>query len=724
MDKLDIFQDSLAEAKPLASTLDAQNSEEQTFWVITSRAKGGANNPFGGSAEANQTSQLVQMTEQQLRQEYEDSGQLQQQFGSFDSYLGYVGESQEWIQTADWMLTTPEYRTGSKEWAFLNGEDLAWRPGEREQIQQQINQDIKNARTSGYQNWMNSEQGQALMQKYGIQDTIYNDDGDQFKWTGSGYQKTIKIDDHASFADYATAVLKSVVVSLATGAMTQAALGAFNVTGSDLLAKLPSGVKDFIRSNEILSGAVGAIADQLPGMVAGGVSGGGSLNNQIDGMFDSTWNNVIVNLANELGDQNGGGQNGIDNEDGTRRYSDWNLPEGYIYNEARNAVIHVASGEEYPVTVGMYSWYVNLPDLEEDDGGGGGGGGAQPAADTTDADGDGVPASQDPDDNNPNVPNAGGTVVNDTGEEVTTDGNEVDGNSAAVGAEHNWKYLGDGCFVKIDENGAEIPGTKVCDPDYTTGGYGAYQVGGVYSAGDDPFGTVSGDEGETVDPNNPEASYPDAGTNLGYECLPNGDKVVYTADGEGSATTEVVKGGCLEGQNGGFAGSVILGDGGDDSDSDGNVTGDSIGEVQTTSTSSIDGLCSGDRPEEYGFGQINYDKYCGDADGKGTEGTDGKGTEGTDGDGTKGTDGDGTEGTGGKGTEGTDDEGEGKELAAQGLLSGGYQGSLPVGFDYVLPQISPIFQSFQGDWAAALKGLEDRVTPMRSPLGGMFDEVI
>jgi hypothetical protein len=155
------------------------------------------------------------MTEQDLRQEFKDSGQLQDQFGSFENYMGYINDSQEWVQSADWMLINPEYRFNEPESLFLQGEDLAYGPGEREKIQNKIIADRVNARQSGYQQWMN--EGASILQKWGIQDTIYNEDGDQFKWTGSGYQKTVKVDDHAGFADYVKGALVSISASLVTG---------------------------------------------------------------------------------------------------------------------------------------------------------------------------------------------------------------------------------------------------------------------------------------------------------------------------------------------------------------------------------------------------------------------------------------------------------------------------------------------------------------------------
>jgi hypothetical protein len=273
----DIFQDSLAEADPLASTVDAQNAQESSYWVITSRAKGGANNPFGGSATSNTTSQLVQMTEGELRQEFKDSGQLQDHFSSFDNYMNYINDSQEFIQTADWMLVTPEYDVGSKEWAFLNGEDLAWRPGEREQTQQKIITDRVAARTAAFNQWMGSEAGSALMDKYGIRSLIYNDDGDKFKWTGSGYQKTYKVDDSFDVG--------GIIMSVAAGAMTSGllvgplttALGSVGITGSAATAAvqgISSAAAQLITTGEVdlkqslISAAIGYAGDKLGNALA------------------------------------------------------------------------------------------------------------------------------------------------------------------------------------------------------------------------------------------------------------------------------------------------------------------------------------------------------------------------------------------------------------------------------------------------------------------------
>jgi len=257
----DTTVDDVADDTPAAATKD-------TYTVITSNAKGDASSPFGGTAESNQTAQLVEMTEQELRQEFEDSGQLQQQFGSFDNYMGYINDSQEWVQSADWMLANPNYRPSDIESAVIEGEDLAFKPGQKEKVTEKISQDISNARQSGYQQWMN--EGADILQKWGIQDTIYNDDGDQFKWTGSGYQKTIKVDDHASFADYATALTKSAVAGLLTGAVVGPALG------TSTLGKAGTAGISNVAGQLATTGKVDPLAAVASGITAG-INPGGML---------------------------------------------------------------------------------------------------------------------------------------------------------------------------------------------------------------------------------------------------------------------------------------------------------------------------------------------------------------------------------------------------------------------------------------------------------------
>jgi hypothetical protein len=232
LDETDMLADTTAE-DTTAEDVVVDTDDQGSYTVITSRAKGDASSPFGGTAESNETSQLVQMTESELLQEFKDSGQLQDQFGSFENYMGYINDSQEWVQSADWMLANPEYRRSDIESAVIEGEDLGFRPGQKEEVTEKISQDISNARESGYQQWMN--EGASILQKWGIQDTIYNEDGDQFKWTGSGYQKTYKVDDHLGPIDYG----KMLIATGISAGATPAIAGALGGIGG---AALPAGV--------------------------------------------------------------------------------------------------------------------------------------------------------------------------------------------------------------------------------------------------------------------------------------------------------------------------------------------------------------------------------------------------------------------------------------------------------------------------------------------------
>ena len=474
----DTTADDAADDTPAAATKD-------TYTVITSNAKGDASSPFGGTAESNQTAQLVEMTEQELRQEFEDSGQLQQQFGSFDNYMGYINDSQEWVQSADWMLANPDYRPSDIESAVIEGEDLAFRPGEKEEVTEKISQDISNARQSGYQQWMN--EGAAILQKWGIQDTIYNDDGDQFKWTGSGYQKTIKVDDHASFSDYLKVALETAVVSALTGAAvstigsalqgtavgnaigqgTQAVKGALETA----LAAVPginganaATIAEFFFPTVQSGGFLGSGATSDPfgllagvgGASAGAATGANALENITEAVNSAMSSNIIVNLAGTDFDDVQQPA-GIKNDDGTTTYDAFNLPVGYILNTARNVVIDEASGIEYPIVPGMYGARVTLPPKVSEAEAGGGGDTAAGADGADGADGG----------------DAGGAEPATT---VTVDPSA----GATTTDQGQYEYIGNGQFRdRVDGDIFQIPGdweSVVSDQGIGTGDFVDEQV--------------------------------------------------------------------------------------------------------------------------------------------------------------------------------------------------------------------------------------------------------
>jgi hypothetical protein len=66
----------------------------------------------------------------------------------------------------------------------------------------------------------------ALQEKYGIETSFSNDDGDQFEFNGSTYTKTMKVDDHLGAGDYVK-MGAGVLMSVYAGPMIAGSLGSF-----------------------------------------------------------------------------------------------------------------------------------------------------------------------------------------------------------------------------------------------------------------------------------------------------------------------------------------------------------------------------------------------------------------------------------------------------------------------------------------------------------------
>ena len=358
LDQTDMLGDTTAE--DIIEDTTADDTDQDSYTVITSRAKGDASSPFGGTADSNETSQLVQMTESELLQEFEDSGQLQQQFGSFENYMGYIKDSQEWVQSADWMLANPDYRPSDIESAVIEGEDLAFRPGQKEEVTEKISQDISNARQSGYQQWMN--EGADILEKWGIRETIYNEDGDQFKWTGSGYQKTYKVDD--SFDT--TGFVKGLITAAATAGVGSALGAALAKTAFAKSLGLSQAM-----STQIVNAALNVATNQDVSISDG---------------FSFALNSLVPGAGEVVNPDIAGAVAGA--------IQDFVLdPNNYSTDAAGN--ISVDTGKASGVLTGMGSdigddfgvdvtitgpTFTKLEDEDKDDGGGGGGGGGDSSA--------------------------------------------------------------------------------------------------------------------------------------------------------------------------------------------------------------------------------------------------------------------------------------------------------------------------------------------------------
>lgn len=229
---LNIDPDLYGDLDGLANSLTA--SDEQ-FLIIEASTKGDASNPFMSPS-------FRMGTEDDLQAMYEGSNQLQETFGSFDNYLAYnrdfTAQGLNWIESAQQV----EYRPGTPEWAYVNGEDLAWAPGQKEQIAQQVIDDQKNAFRSAYQQWVMSPEGSSLLSQYGINPTVYNNDGDQFRFTGTGFQKSYKVDDSFDVNGFVKGMITSVAVAGLTGNLA-AALNIYAGVPASVAQNIANGVQ-------------------------------------------------------------------------------------------------------------------------------------------------------------------------------------------------------------------------------------------------------------------------------------------------------------------------------------------------------------------------------------------------------------------------------------------------------------------------------------------------
>ena len=174
-------------------------------------------------------------TVEDLQKTYQGSTLLQQTFGSFENYLGYMTEANEMLGQQDWWNAEGIDKRSPSE-VLREGEDLAV---STTQPVNDFRQSNYNARQSQYQQWLMSDENQALMEKYGIAPRITNEKGDKFHWTGSGYVRTYK-ENRSQGADIAKAIMVGIasfgVGQLAAGAMLGTAgaggAGAAGATGA------------------------------------------------------------------------------------------------------------------------------------------------------------------------------------------------------------------------------------------------------------------------------------------------------------------------------------------------------------------------------------------------------------------------------------------------------------------------------------------------------------
>ena len=195
----------LAPPKPLQDTKEpAPEPEGVTTFTFFEGVETGDANPNALYARGDAT----QVTEAELREYFNAQGSqmLKRAFGDFDNYLAYMTEREQLIQAGDYDVGNWDEYTGGlteDELMILEGEDLTQYTDSDQDVYTEAYGQRMQEQSSAYDRWVNSEENQALLAKYGVEGTTYNSDGDSFKWNGSAYVKTNKIDDSVNIGDIA-----------------------------------------------------------------------------------------------------------------------------------------------------------------------------------------------------------------------------------------------------------------------------------------------------------------------------------------------------------------------------------------------------------------------------------------------------------------------------------------------------------------------------------------
>jgi hypothetical protein len=254
----------LAPPKPLQDTKEPAPEPEgvTTFTFFRGDETGDAN-----PAALYNRGDSTQLTQAELQEYFnaDSSGMLQNAFGNFNNYLSYMTEREQLIQSGDYDVgnwvdqgVTEAGLTEDQMMLFEGDADLTVDPSDPLQNIENIETSVGTSRQTAYDRWVNSEANQALLKKYGVNSTIYNDDGDKYEWNGSAYVKTYKVDDHMNVGDYikaGTALFISLVGAPAWAEALTAA-GATAGSTSAIIANASAGAIASAANQLILTGEV------------------------------------------------------------------------------------------------------------------------------------------------------------------------------------------------------------------------------------------------------------------------------------------------------------------------------------------------------------------------------------------------------------------------------------------------------------------------------------
>jgi len=274
--------------KPAPTTKEDVKAS-QTFTFFKGHELGDANSGYlMGTRDSSQ------LTEQELRDYFgsDEASMLRQSFGDFDNYLAYMTEREQLLQSGDYDIGSWDEASGAlteDELMLLGGEDLTFY-GDDETFEDLGKQQFAE-RNSAYNNWLNSEQNQALLDKYGVGGKIYNQDGDEYSWNGSAYVKTVK--EQAGIADYALAGMAALAGMYAAPAFSGA-------LGGGTLGGAAGGVTSSALGQLITTGSVDPESLALAA-ISGAIGGIGDIDPSDMTAFESAIDNAAWDLSGALG---------------------------------------------------------------------------------------------------------------------------------------------------------------------------------------------------------------------------------------------------------------------------------------------------------------------------------------------------------------------------------------------------------------------------------------
>lgn len=214
----------IAPPKPLPDTKDVEPAPEPegitTFTFFKGDETGDAN-----PAALYDRGDSTQLTQAELQEYFSDegSGMLREAFGTFNNYLAYMTEREQLIQSGDYDVGNWDEYTGAlteDELLLLEGEDLTQYGDDAASDMPELEQRRLLEQSSAYDRWINSEANQALLEKYGVGSTIYNQDGDKYEWNGSAYVKTVK-QEQMGVGDYVKAGILAAMNYFGAGALNE-----------------------------------------------------------------------------------------------------------------------------------------------------------------------------------------------------------------------------------------------------------------------------------------------------------------------------------------------------------------------------------------------------------------------------------------------------------------------------------------------------------------------